>query len=180
MYTEEINTYRKHKNLKVASEVLGIPLPTLYWRLKKAGEPVMGNKRVHGSDKDKMAAHSESLFKKIVPFAKDNNQKEFQSRIDFTVHNYSVEIKSATLRSGGKGNMRWAFDLRKQEKIADFFICFALNDDWAVNRILFIPGDVIATYQTLSLSAGKSKWNDYVVSEQDIRDFFSLPSIKEM
>lgn len=179
MYTEEINTYRKHKNLKVASEVLGIPLPTLYWRLKKAGEPVMGNKRVHGSDKDKMAAHSESLFKKIVPFAKDNNQTSFQSSIDFTVGDYKVEIKSATLRPGGKGNMRWSFDLRKQEKVADFFICFALNDDWSVNRILFIPCDVIKTYQTLSLSSGKSKWNDYAVSEKDLCEFFELPSIKE-
>ena len=148
--------------------------------MKKVGEPVSGNKRKYGTDKEKMAAHAESLFKKIVPFAKDNNKKEFQSKVDFTVNDYRVEIKSATLRNGGKGNMRWSFDLRKQEKVADFFICFALNDDWSVNKILFIPGDVIKTYQTLSLSLGKSKWNDYAVSENDIKSFFDLPSIKEV
>ena len=50
MFQTEIQCYRKHKNLKAASSELGVPLPTLYWRLKKAGEPVVGDKTTYGSD----------------------------------------------------------------------------------------------------------------------------------
>lgn len=174
MYQKEIKTYRKHLHLKLAAEELGIPLPTLYWRLKKAGEPVIGNKKEHGGESDKIAAIGEDRFKKLISFAEDNNANEFQSKVDFTVNGYKVEVKTARLKGGGRGNKRWAFSLKKQEKIADFFICYALNNDLTTNRILFIPADIVKTYQTLSLSLNKSKWNDFAVSESDLIEFFNL------
>ena len=174
MFQTEIQCYRKHKNLKAASSELGVPLPTLYWRLKKAGEPVVGDKTTYGSDSDKLAALAEKIFLSLIPFAKNLNDKKFQSKIDFDVKGCGVEIKASNLKTSNKlsSKKRWAFSLKKQECFADFFICFGFEGN-AVKKILFVPGEIARYYSTISLSESGGKWDDYSITEDELKDFFA-------
>ena len=71
--SKEIEAYRKHKNLKIAARELGMAWQALYVILRKAGEPVTGDKLRYGSDRDKLGALAEAEFKRLVPFAQDLN-----------------------------------------------------------------------------------------------------------
>lgn len=126
-----VEAYRQHQNLKIAAQHIGIPWQTVYVHLRAAGEPVIGNKAVYGSDKDRLAVLGESLFDRLVPFAENENRKKFQSKVDFFVLGYGVDIKTATPRIGHKSQSteRWAFSLKKQEMVADFVVCFCMDKD---------------------------------------------------
>ncbi len=167
-----IESYRRLRNLKLVGLELGIPWQTVYVHLRNAGEPVIGSKSRYGSDKDRLAAKAESEFLRLVLKAIDQNKSEFQSKIDFYVNGYGVDIKAST-----KHQDRWAFSLKKQERLADFFVCFAYNEDDSY-RILLIPGDVCRTYQTISASAlTTSKWWDYQIDPASLASFFdALPA----
>ena len=52
----EAEAYSRHMNLKLAAHELGMKRQTLYYRLKRAGVPVVGDKLRHGSDRDRLAA----------------------------------------------------------------------------------------------------------------------------
>lgn len=52
-----VEAYRQHQNLKIAAQHVGIPWQTVYVHLRKAGEPVTGNKLKYGSETDRLAAH---------------------------------------------------------------------------------------------------------------------------
>lgn len=176
MYKQEIEVYRKHQHLKLAAEELGIPLPTLYWRLQKAGEPVIGNKSKYGSIKDKIGAYGESIFQKMIPHAKNQNKVAFQSKFDFLVNDHKVDVKSSMLRFSNKKakTRRWAFSMKRQESTADYIICLGFDDNKSLTKILFIPGGIIRFYSTISLSESGGKWNDYTISEGDLIEFFNL------
>lgn len=173
-YQQEINCYRKHKNLRLASSELNIPLPTLYWRLKKAGETITGDKSRYGSDKDKLASLAEDIFQKIVPYAENQNEKKFQNKFDFLVKDLKVEIKASSLKKGScKSDLkRWAFSLKKQEYLADFFICFGFDDAMKVQLILFVPFEIARYYSTITLSENGGKWDQYSISEKELKEFF--------
>ena len=116
---------------------------------------------------------AESEFKKIVPFADDQNALKFQSKFDFLVSGEKVDIKSSNLNIGCKNSTskRWAFSIKKQEFCADFIVCFAFNGE--NYRILLIPGELVRNYQTISISeTGKSKWLDYEIEKEDLYEFF--------
>ncbi|CAM4134571.1 hypothetical protein [Kerstersia similis] len=175
-----VEAYRQHQNLKVAAQHVGIPWQTVYAHLRSAGEPVTGNKAVYGSDKDKLAAAGESLFALMVPFSENQNAKKFQSKIDFLVRGYGVDVKTSTPRIGHKGQSveRWAFSMKKQEMTADFVACLCMNKDRTLNKCLLIPGEIIRHYQSISVSVrGGTKWHDYEVGAEELAQFFnSLPS----
>lgn len=166
-----IESYRRLKNLKLVGLELGMPWQTVYVHLRNANEPVTGSKSRYGSDKDRLAAKAEAEFHRLVPKAIDQNKSEFQSSIDFLVNGYGVDVKSST-----RHQERWAFSLKKQERIADFFACFAYTADNAY-RLLLIPRDVCRTYQTISASARTtSKWWDYELHPNEMAAFFdALP-----
>ncbi|MDG4870278.1 hypothetical protein P8631_19990, partial [Guyparkeria sp. 1SP6A2] len=86
------------------------------------GEPVTGDKLRYGSDTDRFAARAERKFNELVPFAMSQNEKKFQSKVDFMVGDSTIDVKAANLK-----NNRWSFSLKKQENIADFFVCFAFS-----------------------------------------------------
>lgn len=170
----EAVAYRKHLNLKLAVEELGIKWQTLYVRLRNQGIPVTGDKQRYGSDKDRLAARAELEFKKLVPFASDQNQVKFQSKFDYLVGVEKVDIKAATLKKGSKKleAKRWSFSVKKQEFCADFIVCFAFNEN--SYRVFLIPGELIRNYKTISISEnGNSKWLQYEVSPDEIGEFFT-------
>lgn len=171
----EIAAYEKHKNLKIAADELGVKWQSLYYQLKKAGVPVIGDKAKYGSDKDKLADKAEALFQMLVPFAENQNGLKFQSKVDFMVDGQKVDIKASTLKRASPRSTvkRWAFSVKKQEFLADFLVCFAF-DDYESYKILLIPGEFIRFYQSISISEkGNSKWLDFVISPLDLQMFFS-------
>ncbi|TWH63856.1 hypothetical protein LX59_03020 [Azomonas agilis] len=175
-----IEAYRAHKNLKLAAQEVGIPWQTVYVHLRNAGEPVIGDKLRYGSDTDKLAARGEQMFASFVPEAHNSNSGKFQSKIDFLVQGYGVDVKTSKLKLSHKAckQRRWAFSLKKQEMLADFFVCFCLDEvgDQLLMTLL-VPGELIRRYQTISLSERGGKWADYEISYNELRSFFkSLPS----
>ena len=162
-----IESYSRLKNLKLVGLELGIPWQTVYVHLRAAGVPVTGDKRRYGSDTDRLAARAEEIFTSLVPGAKDQNEVQFQAKVDFIVGSYSVDVKAARLR-----NNRWAFSLKKQELVADFFACLAFADDGSY-RLLVLPGEVCRYLQTISVSAnGQTKWWDYEIQPSELARFF--------
>lgn len=174
-----VEAYRNHKNLKLAAVDVGIPWQAVYVHLRNAGEPVTGDKLRYGSDSDRLAARSEQEFLRLVPSAKDNNRAKFQSKIDFHVRGYGVDVKASRLRLSSKNCKvkRWAFCTKKQEMTADFVVCFGLgSDDESLSKVLLIPGEIVRKFMTISLSELGGKWDDYVVEASDLAEFFdSLP-----
>lgn len=167
--------YEKHMNLNLAAQELGIKWQTLYVKLRKLGVAVVGDKARYGSNTDRLAARAELEFKKLVPFAKDQNAIKFQSKFDFLVGQEKVDIKASGLNCGCKrfAAKRWAFSVKKQEFCADFIVCFATKDDGY--RIFLIPGELVRNYQTISIAenpASKSKWLQYEVTATDLTEFF--------
>lgn len=161
-----VDAYSRLKNLKLVGLELGIPWQTVYVHLRAAGVPVTGDKSRYGSDTDRLAANAERIFAALVPNASDQNDKKFQAKVDFIVGQYKVDVKASRLRNG-----RWAFSLKKQERIADFFVCFAFNDD-GTYRVVVLPGELCRHMQTISLSsAGGTKWWDYEIPANEPRGF---------
>lgn len=175
-----VEAYRQHQNLKVAAQHVGIPWQTVYVHLRKAGEPVVGNKSEYGSEKDKLAAYGERCFDRLVPEAENQNRKKFQSKIDFLVNGYGVEIKTSRPRLGHKSSSfkRWAFSMKKQEMIADFVVCMCMDDSPTLVKCLLIPGEIVRHYQNISVSMrGNTKWHEYEVEPESLRQFFlTLPA----
>lgn len=162
-----IESYARLKNLKLVGIELGIPWQTVYVHLRAAGVPVTGDKSRYGSDTDRLAANAERIFATLVPNAADQNDVQFQAKVDFIVGSYKVDVKASRLRNG-----RWAFSLKKQERLADFFVCFAFNDD-GTYRTVVIPGELCRFIQTISLSSMTgTKWWDYEIPPTELRVFF--------
>lgn len=170
-----VEAYNQHKNLKRAAIDVGIPLSTLYCYLKRAGVSVCGDKSRYGSDTDRFAAKAEKEFMRIVPFAHNMNASQFQSKLDFTVGDWGVDVKASRLRSAGPTSKttRWAFSIKKQEFVADFFVCFGFDEEGSkVEKILLVPGEVCRMYSAVSLSHQGGKWSDYEVTELELHEFF--------
>lgn len=177
-----VESYERHKRLKSVGDELGMPWQTVYVYLKKAGVHVVGDKSQYGSETDRLASKAEVYFQNLVPSAIDQNRKRFQSKIDFLVNGYGVDIKASSRNLSSKKckNLRWSFSLKKQELLADFFICFGYADvnDIPIHTFL-IPLEIAKHYTTMSVSdsAIKGKWWEYKVNSHDLRNFFdSLPS----
>lgn len=183
----DINLYReiydKHKNLKIAATEIGVAWQHLYYHLSKVGHPVTGDKERYGSVTDKMARETELAFKKVVPYAVDENDKKFQSALDYNVKGLKIDIKSSCKKDGCKSNpiksssFRWAFSCRVQELISDFLVCycyegFDATDHGNVEKILLIPKEFYKNKQSFSVSCTKSKWYDFEVTEKELREFF--------
>lgn len=175
----EVQAYAKHRNLKLAAGELGICWQTLYVRLKRAGVPVTGDKLRYGSDRDRLGAICEAEFQRLVPFAVAENDREFQSRHDFTVHSHKVDVKGSRPRRLNKRYtaLSWSFSFKKQTMLCDFICCFCLDMDGSTRRILLVPKEFFAGLQTVSVSCnGASKWLDYEVRPDELAPFFeSLP-----
>jgi len=173
--TQCVEAYRKTKNLKLVGADLGIPWQSVYVYLRKAGEPVIGDKQKYGSETDKLASKAEAIFQEMVPFAIDQNRKKFQSKIDFQVGDYGVDVKASRLRpySQNRDLRRWAFSVKKQEAIADFFVCLCFDEaNEKVERALLIPGEIGRMFTTISLAHRGGKWADYYIELDQIRPFF--------
>lgn len=171
----EVETYRRHKNLKHAAEELGIPWQTLYVRLKLAGEPVNGDKLRYGSDRDRLAALAEQEFSKLVPKAQAENDRQFQAKFDFTVGRLKIDVKASLPRQLNKrfAALSWAFSFKKQTKLCDFIVCFCMSSERRVVHILLVPSEFFAGLQTVSVSCeGNSKWLDYKVEPTELAGFF--------
>ena len=173
--------YEKHKHLKNAADELGIPWQTLYVHLKKEGVPVCGDKSTYGSLKDKLAAHGEEIFKKIIPTAIDNNQSKFQAKVDFHVGSYAVDVKTATPRKPYPKyhSFSWSFSLRKQSMEADFFVFVALDSEKNESMFFLIPAEMVRGKQTISIPLSlKSKWKNFMIEKRDLKLFFNqLPAL---
>lgn len=178
-----VSRYRELKNLKLVGAELGMPWQTVYWRLKRAGEPVTGDKARYGSDTDRLAARGERWFQRVLPEAVDQNGSRYQARVDFLVGGRGVDVKTSRPRTtAAKGRRQWCWSIKKQEAVADFFVCIALtdrSDDAGVYRALVIPGEIARTYQTIRMSHdGETligKWADYACSSSELRTFFRIP-----
>lgn len=176
-----IQAYRKHRNLKLAAQDVGIPWQSVYVQLRNADEPVTGDKLKYGSDSDKLAARGEQMFHSFVPESISHNEREFQSKLDFTVRGYGVDVKTSTLRLSNKACKvrRWAFCTKKQEASADFVVCFGIaGDGESLAKTLLIPGEIIRKYTTVSLSEAGGKWDDYSVEPGDLETFFAALPFK--
>lgn len=172
----EKDAYDKHKNLKLAAAELGIAWQKLYCKLKAEGVKVVGDKLRYGTDRDKLGALGEALFKQLVPHAIDKNEEQFQSKYDFDVKGYKVDIKAGRPKQMNKrfSALSWSFSFKKQRLIADFIVCFCLSKNKDVEHILLVPSEFFKGLQTISMSCdGNSKWKDYAISEQELTEFFN-------
>lgn len=169
-----VQAYREHQNLKVAAQHVGIPWQTVYVHLRKAGEPVSGNKLKYGSETDRLAARSERIFLDLVPFAEDQNTRQFQSKVDFRVGEFGVDVKASRLKVMGPNSSRWMYSIKKQEAIADFFVCFGFDERAErVISTLLVPGEIARKHTTISHSSRGGKWSDYLVKPSELAPFFS-------
>ncbi len=171
----EIEAYRKHRNLKLAAKELNIPWQTLYVHLKKANEPVIGNKSKYGSLRDKIGALGEAEFKRLVPFAIDQNNIVHQAKYDFDVLGFKVDVKAGNLRQLNKRypNKSWSFSFKRQAPICDFICCFCMSDDKSIAHVLLVPSELFQDLQTVSVSQkGSSKWLEYKIEPDDLAKFF--------
>lgn len=169
------DAYHKFLNLRLASDYLGMKLPTLYWHLKKEGVAITGNKSSYGSASDKFGAKAEQLFSQLVPAATNNNMHAFQPKVDFSYCGLGIEVKGSNLDISNKryAAKRWAFSFKQQESIADFFVCIGYEDN-KDTLFLIIPGDLVRFYQSISISQkGSSKWRDYEVTKEELIEFFN-------
>jgi hypothetical protein len=182
MESIEAQAYAKHMNLKLAANELGMNWRTLYVRLKNQGVKIVGDKLRYGTDRDKLGAYGEKLFLDLVPSAKNENSNQFQAKYDFSVYGYKVDIKAGRPRQLNKKfpQLAWSFSFKKQTLICDFIICFCLNEDKSINKILLVPKEFFAGLQTVSVSMlGYSKWHDYSIEPHELFDFFKdLPSLE--
>jgi hypothetical protein len=172
----EVLAYRRHMNLKLAAQELGVAWQSLYVRLKKLGEPIIGDKLRYGSDRDRLAAMAESMFKNLVPFAQDQNLVRFQSKVDFLVHGSKVDVKCSMPRQLNKkfSALSWAFSFKKQSLVCDFICCFCLDSSKEIEKILLVPKEFFEVLQTVSVSCdGHSKWHDYGIEPVDLAKFFT-------
>lgn len=161
-----VESYRRHKNLKLVGDELGIPWQTVYVYLRAADEPVTSDKLRYGSDKDRLAAKSEQHFSDLVPWAEDMNLTKFQAKYDALVHGHKIDIKAARLLRGS-----WAFSLKKQLRVADFFVAFAYDSDGETLMHTFIfPGDCIRHYATVRVRES-NRWWDYKVTDSELVAF---------
>jgi len=172
---DQIECYARVKNLKIAASELGMKFQTLYWRLKKAGINVCGDKERYGSDKDRFGARAERMFAEIIPFAKDMNSEKFQAKVDFMVGDIGVEIKAAKRASlgVGAGGDRWAFGIKRQISNCHFFALFAFAKDAVLEKIFLVPAELIIGKNSISISCnGASKWHAYEVTPEEMADIF--------
>lgn len=171
-----VAVYRRHLNLKMAADELGVTFQWLYKILKKAGEPVVSDKAKYGSERDQFAARSEALFQSIVPMAVDQNKKNYQSKYDFEVCGQKIDVKASMPRSHHHSSKTkgWAFSIKKQRLICDALVCLAFDDHEKLQHILLIPGDIIRNHSTIRLpGTGVGKWYDFEVNENELIEFFS-------
>lgn len=187
MYNIELckTIYNKYQNLKLAAKELNIPWQKLYLILRENEHPVTGNKEKYGSLTDKLARHTEKEFNKLIPYAKDLNEGKYQAKLDFDVKGLKVDVKASTKKDGYKNNpkkgaaYRWAFCCKVQEEVsADFLVCYCYSgydagDFGKVERILLIPNEFFKNMQSISVSCRKSKWFDFELSEDDLKEFFN-------
>lgn len=173
--TIESDAYDKHKNLKLAAIEIGIKWQTLYCRLKKQGISVVGDKSRYGSSRDKLAAIAENEFIKLVPEAINMNSVEWQSKFDMMVGKVRVDVKCSMPRKLNpikSSTLSWAFSLKRQNFECDFMVCFGLNDDKTINKIIVIPHEFFNGLQTVSIPIGRpSKWHEYSVEKDELREF---------
>lgn len=167
------SVYDKHLHLKNAADELGMKWQTLYWYLQKAGHPVTGNKARYGSKTDKLASRAEVDFKRLVPNAKDMNEAKYQSKYDFEIYGLKVDVKASTLKEycKNKSLCRYSFNVKKQEMLADFIVAFGYNKGELEKCYLF-PKEHIRFMTTISISNGKSKWQDFEVAPKELKPFF--------
>jgi hypothetical protein len=169
---DAINAYKKYKNLKLAAEELGYSWQNLYVILRKNGVPVTGDKERYGSDSDRLAARAEKKFLKIIPYAVDMNRKTFQSKIDFMVGDYSVDVKSGTVKQSKKDKIEsWMFSVKKQEVLCDFFVMFAVDKNGDFVHTFLVPSEVCKNYTTVRISE-RNKWFQYKITNEDLKTFF--------
>lgn len=167
--------YEKHKNLKIAASEIGIKWQTLYYRLKKQGVSIIGDKLRYGSDRDRLSSIAEAEFKKYVPTAVSMNEIKWQFKYDFTVNGHKVDVKCSTKRrlSSKYPSLSWAFSFKRQSLICDFVCCFCLGDDRKTEKVLLVPSEFFKGLQTISVSVnGASKWLDYEVEADELEEFF--------
>lgn len=167
-------SYGRHKNLKIVGDELDIPWQTVYVYLKKAGVPVVGDKRRYGSDSDRFAAKAENDFMALVPDAMNMNEEKYQAKFDFKIYDFAVDVKASNLRTYLKRSCakRWAFSSKKQESVANFLVCLAY-DNGDMKRAFLIPEEVFRYRATISISENGSKWDDYEIDPKSLNGFFS-------
>jgi hypothetical protein len=173
--TIESTAYEKHKNLKLAAQELGMGWQTLYCRLKKQGVKVTGDKLRYGTDRDKLGAFGESLFKNLVPIANDANANKFQAKYDFDVLGLKIDVKCGKPRQLNKKfkATSWAFSFKRQSLVADFIVCFCLDESNQIEHVLVVPKEFFSGLQTVSVSRfGNSKWIDYAIKPEELNNFF--------
>jgi len=166
--------YEELPNIKLVANKTGIKWQTDYWYLKKDGVEVRGDKALYGSTKDRFAHKGEEYIQKILPSAINQNLYSFQPKIDFLIGDKSLEIKSSKLEAT-KVN-RWAFSLKKQKKLADYFILLAFDSEGNdVIHHFMIPNELLTeNLQTISISKNvtKSKWSDFLIPKEELIEFF--------
>lgn len=174
-----VESYRELKNTKLVAAALGMPAATVYWRLRRAGEPVTGDKARYGSATDKLASRGERWFQRVVPWAEDQNRTGFQSKVDFVVSGLNVDVKTSRPKPTKTGVLRWGWSLNKQEGIADFFVCLALTgrgENAGVHKALLLPGSAARGSKAAGVShdglALRGKWARSALSSDELRTFF--------
>ncbi len=173
----EAEAYSRHMNLKLAAHELGMKWQTLYYRLKRAGVPVVGDKLRHGSDRDRLAARAERMFAELVPEASPLNAQRFQAKFDFDVNGHKVDVKAAIAgvkQKRSPGSLAWSFSFKRQSLVCDFIVCFCMESCESIVRVLLVPSEFFTGIQTVTVPVmGRSKWHEFTVEPHELRQFFA-------
>lgn len=167
-----VDLYQEFKNVAVVAEKLQMPWSTVHWHLTKAGVPLTGDKSLYGSVRDKVALIGETRFKEIVPWAKNQNEQQFQSKFDFKVGELKVDVKTSKFKSyNAAGSKRYSFSLKKKDLCFDFIVLVGIGE-FSEESLWLIPCEMLReNIRTISIPP-TSKWNDFLVTEQQLVNFF--------
>ena len=101
------------------------------------------------------------------------NEVKYQSKYDFEIYGMKVDVKASTLKGHCKNQdlRRYSFSVKKQEMLADFIVAFGYNNGELEKCYLF-PKEHIRFMTTISISNGKSKWQDFEIAPEELKPFF--------
>lgn len=172
-----IRIYKEKGLINQVSVETGTAWHQVYVHLKKAGAISIETRMVAGCETDRMGAYYENEFRKLVPSAVSQNDREYNAEIDFIVKNFKIEVKSSSLYSHAGGTKHWKFRVfsrRTRTRVSDFYVCFGRLDaeDMGNYAVYLFPAEILTTGNVTVRPDGKNYWSQFQIEPTELRPFF--------
>lgn len=117
-----------------------------------------------------LGRHGELLVLELLEGAVDNNLDNCNaSGYDILFRGIKIDVKTSSLKvskSTGK-NGSWGFEMSSSG--CDYYVLVGLNKKKKISSLFLIPYKDI-NQRTVTISAGKSKWDKYMVSKHELEE----------